>query len=181
MSRIEPIDPTQADPAVGHTLGEVKVNLGVLPNLFTTLARSPAALNSFVGFSDAVSGGRLSSRQRELIALAVAQRNQCGYCLSAHTAISKGLGITDAAVALARQGSAASPTDDAIVRFALAVVETRGAVSDDRLDAIRKAAGDDGIAIEIVANVALNTLTNYVSRLADTEVDFPLVSLAAAS
>ena len=31
--------------------------------------------------------------------------------------------------------------------------------------------------VEIVANVALNTLTNYNNRLADTKIYFPVVEL----
>jgi hypothetical protein len=32
--------------------------------------------------------------------------------------------------------------------------------------------------LEIIANVALNTLTNYANRLADTEIDSPVVEVA---
>jgi hypothetical protein len=31
--------------------------------------------------------------------------------------------------------------------------------------------------LEVVAVVTLNTLTNYANRLADTEIDFPAVSV----
>jgi hypothetical protein len=31
--------------------------------------------------------------------------------------------------------------------------------------------------LEIVANVALDTLTNYSTRLANTEIDFPVVQV----
>jgi hypothetical protein len=31
--------------------------------------------------------------------------------------------------------------------------------------------------LEVVANVALNTLTNYANRLADTAIDFPVVQV----
>ena len=31
--------------------------------------------------------------------------------------------------------------------------------------------------LEVVANVALHTLTNYSNRLADTEIDFPVVQV----
>ena len=31
--------------------------------------------------------------------------------------------------------------------------------------------------MEIVANVALNTLTNYANEVADTEIDYPVVEL----
>ena len=34
--------------------------------------------------------------------------------------------------------------------------------------------------IEIVTHVALNTLTNYVNEVAQTEIDFPVVTVKAA-
>ena len=92
MPRINPVDLDKTDPETADALAAVKAKLGVLPNLFTTFARSPAALKGYLQFSDAVAGGRLTSKQRELIAIAVAQENSCGYCLSAHAAIGKAVG-----------------------------------------------------------------------------------------
>jgi alkylhydroperoxidase family enzyme len=63
--------------------------------------------------------------------------------------------------------------EDALVRFAVKVVQTRGRVSDADLDEVREAGfGDDAIA-EVVAHVALSVFTNYFNNLADTDMDFP--------
>ena len=51
------------------------------------------------------------------------------------------------------------------------------AMSDDELAAFRRAGFDDAVALEVVALVALNTLTNYTNHLAGTAVDFPPVPL----
>ena len=41
-----------------------------------------------------------------------------------------------------------------------------------------KAAGlDDGLIVEIIANLVHNTLTNYTNHVAQTEIDFPVVPL----
>ena len=40
---------------------------------------------------------------------------------------------------------------------------------------------DDAGVIEIVVNVALNVLTNYVNNVALTDVDFPKVDLKLAA
>ena len=39
-----------------------------------------------------------------------------------------------------------------------------------------RAGPDDGLIPEVIANVALNTLTNYTT-IADTTVDFPVVAI----
>jgi alkylhydroperoxidase family enzyme len=96
-------------------------------------------------------------------------------------AIGKSVGLQQDGIEQAREGYANDPRDDAILAFALQVVRSRGAVSDTELAVFRDAVGNDGLAIEIVANVALNILTNYVNRVAQTDVDFPLTRLEPAA
>ena len=177
MPRINPVVMDNLDPDTAEVLETVKTKLGALPNIFTTFAQSPVALNGYLQLSDTLSHGQLTSKQRELIAIAVAQQNQCGYCLSAHAAIGKGAGLENDDVMGARKGMASSPQNEAIVKFALQVVRTQGAVSDEDLTNIVKTCGHEGIALEIASNVALNIMTNYMNRLADTEIDFPNVDL----
>lgn len=179
--RIAPIDPAQADATTAATFAAVKAKLGVLPNLIRTLAHSPAALNGYLGLSGTVAEGTLSAAQREIVALAVAQANACGYCLSAHTLIGKGAGLSDAAVRAARAGDGLTPADAALAAFARRLTEQRGVVADAELAAFKLAGFDDGAALEVVTLVALNTLTNYVNHLAGTEIDFPKVQLDLAA
>ena len=178
MSRIAPVDLPQIDSATMDTLNAVKKKLGMLPNIFTTFAHSPVALMSYMGFVEARSAGRLSNRQRELIAIAVAQENSCEYCLSAHSAIGKGTGLDDKAIAMARNGESDSLTDSKILSFALSLLRNTGAVSDEELEQmLRVCDHDHGLIIEIAANVVLNVFSNTLNRLAGTDVDFPLIEL----
>lgn len=181
MSRITPLNIEETNPATARTLAAIRTKLGGVPNMFAILARSQAGLDGYVKLADSLSGGYLSHRQRELIAIAIAQENSCEYCLSAHAAIGKGIGLGVEEITLARAGKSVDSSDDAIIKFALAVLRDRGAVSEEALAAIRKHGKDDGLLIEITANVALNILTNYINRLAGTVVDFPLLRLAAAA
>jgi len=181
MPRILPVNLDQTDTRTSATLKGVKAKLGFLPNLFTTLAQAPAALNGYLQLSESLSQGRLSTRQREMIALTVAQENACGYCLSAHAAIGQGAGLSNEDIERARQGGARDPRDAAVTELALHIVQSRADLSDGALSAARQAGLDDGLVIEIIAHVALNVLTNYVNRIAGTDVDFPVVDLAPAA
>ena len=116
-----------------------------------------------------------------MIAIAVAQENHCEYCLSAHAALGKGAGLSDEDVARARDGIAIEAADAAIVRLALRITAARGGIADEDLSAARAQGLDDGLILEVVGQVALNTLTNYVNRVAGTEVDFPLLKLDAVA
>ena len=66
------------------------------------------------------------------------------------------------------------------VAFAADIVRQRGQVSDESLAAVKAAGYSDAEIVEIVAHVALNTLTNYVNEVLGTEVDFPRVDAIAA-
>jgi uncharacterized peroxidase-related enzyme len=177
MSRIAPVVSTNVDPKVANTLSQVKASLGMLPNLFATLAHAPVALDGVLSLTKTLSRGRLSAAQREIVSLAVGQENQCRYCLAAHTAMAKGAGLSDAETLKARAGDGTDPFDRAIAYFAKKIVSQRGHVSDEDMKNARAAGIDNGLMMEIVANVAVNTFTNYANELADTEIDFPNVQV----
>lgn len=175
--RISPIDVATAQPDVGATLDAVKAEIGMVPNLFKTLAQSPAALDGYLGLSATLGKGSLTAAQREIVALAVGQVNRCAYCLSAHTLIGKGAGLSEAAIEAARRGTGSVPADAALAAFAHLVASHRGVVEDEELAAFKQAGFDDGAVLEVIAHVALNTLTNYANHVAKTDIDFPAVTL----
>jgi len=177
MSRIAPVVSSNVDARVASTLSQVMARLGMVPNLFATLAHAPVALDGFLSLSKTLSRGRLSAAQREILALVVGQENECQYCLSAHTAMAKAGGACEADAMKARAGDVEDPFDRALTSLAKKIVRQRGHVADGDIENARKAGIDDGLMMEVVANVALNTLTNYANELAGTEIDFPRVEV----
>src|ERR1700754_2149878 len=95
MSRIAPVVSLNVDSKVAGTLSQLKASLGMVPNLFATIANSAVALDGYFGLKKTLSRGRLTDRQREIVSLAVGQENECQYCLSAHTQLSKAAGLSD--------------------------------------------------------------------------------------
>jgi uncharacterized peroxidase-related enzyme len=162
-------------------LDAVEKQLGVVPNLFSLLGQSPAALQGYLGFSGAL-GKTLDVRTRERIALAVAQINGCDYCLSAHTYLGLNLAKIDAAeIALNRKGASQDAKANAAVAFAAKVVNSRGKVSDADIKAVIGAGYTEAQVVEIIALVAENVFTNFVNNVADTDIDFRVVSAAEAA
>lgn len=178
MPRLTALDPATASGEAKTLLDAVQGKLGVTPNILRTMASAPAALQAYLGFGEALAGGRFDARSREAIALTVAGANACDYCASAHAAVSKSLKVDDAEIDLRLQGHAGDPELDAALVFARTLVEKRGWVSDDDLAAVRGAGHDDGAIVEIVANVAANLFTNYFNHVAQTDIDFPKVQAA---
>lgn len=176
MSRIGAIDRHHAAEKVGRTFDAIQGKLGIVPNMMRTMAQSPPVLEGYLALSGALSRGLLPAALQEQIALAVAESNGCNYCLSAHTALGRRAGLSDDQLAASREGRAADAKANAALRFALAVLQRRGGVTDEEFTRVRAAGFSDAEIAEIIAHVALNVLTNYFNRAADTEIDFPLVT-----
>lgn len=182
MSRINiPASIDAAPEASQPLLQQVTKMLGSAPNLFRLAANSPAALEGYLGLFGALGKGALPAPTRERIALAIAQYNGCGYCLSAHTYLGEKLAKLSAEeIAYNRQGRSTDPKADAAVVFAVKVADNRGRVTDADLAEVRSAGYDDAQIIEIVQHVALNVWTNYLNEVAQTDIDFPVADGIAA-
>ncbi|ARN18781.1 carboxymuconolactone decarboxylase family protein [Piscinibacter gummiphilus] len=180
MSRLPLVqNPTHA--GTRDTLDRIQRAFGATPNMFRAVANSPAALASMWGSFGALSTGTLGAAIGERIAIAVANRNACEYCLAAHTAIGGKAGVNAAELASARDGVSADPKAEAAMRFALRLVDGRGQVSDADFATLRAAGFTDAEIVEVVAHVALNLFTNYVNIAFDVPVDFPAVPLQRAA
>jgi uncharacterized peroxidase-related enzyme len=178
---IAPVTLATAAPKAAATLNVVKAKIGMIPNLYATLAQSPAALDATLAINAALSEGALSASEREIIALATAQANGCHYCLSAHTLMGKKAGLSTEQVAQARAGNGKTSREAAIAALAQGLVALRGNVSEADIGVARAAGLGDAELMEIVVGVAANTLTNYANNLARTSIDFPAVPVALAA
>ena len=181
MSRLNMINSEQAQGKQKELLDGVQKKLGMTPNLVRVFANSPAVLQGYLGFTGALGEGALGAKLSEEIALTVAESNACEYCLAAHSAVGKMLGLNRDEILDARQGNSSDSRVDAALQFAQRVVESRGWVSDEDLQKVRAAGYDDGEISEIVAHVVLNIFRNYFNHIAETPIDFPKAEPLAAS
>jgi len=183
MSRINIPASIETAPAASQALLlVVKKQLGSVPNLFRMVSNSPAALEGYVSLFGALGKGSLPAATGERIALAVAEINGCGYCLAAHTYLGKHVAkLDDAEMTANRDGESYDAKAGAAVRFAAKVATQRGHMDAGDLKLVRDAGYSDAEVIEIVLHVALNTWTNYINEVAQTDIDFPVVALRKAS
>lgn len=178
-ARIAMQDRTTATGAARQLLEQVHGAFGATPNMFRAVANSPAALASMWGAFGALGGGTLGARLGEQIAVAIADINDCEYCLAAHTVLGRKAGASAEDMAEAQAGRAQDPRTAAALAFATGVVRKRAKVEAGDVDALRQAGFDDGQIMEIMAHVALNLFTNYVNVAFAVPVDFPAVKLRA--
>jgi len=177
MSRIELTNPDQITDERAEPLAQIKGAFGLVPNMFKAVAHSPAALKSMWAQFGALGGGTLGAKTGEMIAVAVADRNRCDYCLSAHTMLGKKAGATAEEMSSAQSGRSDDPRTAAVLAFATALIEKRGQIADSDLQAARDAGLTQEEIVETVAHVALNVFTNYINVALDVPVDFTRVPL----
>ena len=177
MTLITPLEKNAAEPAVKQKLEFIEEKRGRIPNAAGVMAHSKVTLDMFINMEGALSAGELSLTQREMIALAVSQANECKYCVSAHTEFCSGLGLDTADVIKSRLGEADNPQDQAMLDLAVAIVENRGQVPEDQLASCRNDGLTDSLILETFSNVINVMLGNYVNHLARTEIDFPVCTL----
>jgi uncharacterized peroxidase-related enzyme len=179
MLRLTPLEPGTATGEAKELLDGIQAAFGMTPNMARTMARNPAVLKGWIDLNGAL--GRTLTRQLgEQIAIAVAEQNGCGYCLSAHTAIGGLVGLDEHELEHNRVGESHDPKVAAALTFARAVTDKRGDVGDDDLARVRAAGYGDADIAAIVGHVALNVLTNYFNLVARPVIDFPEVAPGVA-
>jgi uncharacterized peroxidase-related enzyme len=148
--------------------------------MMATFAQSPIAFNSWAALLGSLSKA-LDVKTRNSIGLAVSEVNGCNYCLTVHSCTAEHMAKLPAdEIILAREGHASDPKRDAAIQIARKVIETRGQVSDADLKAVRDAGYTDANVMEIVALVAMYTLTNFSITCSIPRRTFPPLRLAGS-
>lgn len=146
---------------------------GFLPNLIGVLANAPAALETYQVVGAINGRSSLTPAEREVVQITAATLNDCGFCVAGHTKLSlQKLRMPETLVEALRQvDEIEDPKLNALARFSVAVIQKKGAVSDEELAAFRAAGYDDQQALEVVLGVSLATLCNFANSLAQTPIN----------
>jgi len=137
------------------------------------MALSPNTLAAFVSLSGTLSK-TLDVATIESMGLAVSEGSGCKYCAQSHVYLGTRLAKLDAAeLDLNRQGRSRDPKRAVAVRFAKAVADTRGKVSDEDLADVRAAGFTDADIVAIAGLTAQFLFTNFMSNISQPELDFP--------
>lgn len=147
--------------------------VGFVPNLFATYAHSENALGNYLNLSNAKTS--LKAKEKEVVNLAVSEVNNCIYCLSAHTAISKMNGFTDDQILELRSGNASFDNRlDALAKLAKNITENRGTTDATVLDNFFTAGWTKENLIDTIVLVGDKTISNYINNTTEVPVDFPV-------
>jgi len=145
--------------------------LGMVPNLYATIAYSENGLSKYLAFQSAKTS--LSNKEKEAVNLVVSQVNGCIYCQSAHTVLGKMNGFSEDEILNIRSGSSSNPKLNSLVALAKDITVNKGRVSQANLDAFYAAGYTDGNLVDVILQVSDKIAMNYLHNLTGIPVDFP--------
>ncbi len=150
----------------------LKEKIGMVPNLYATLAHSDNALKNVLEAGSFKSS--INNKEQQIVNLAVSQVNACNYCLAAHTAMGKGAGLTDDQILEVRAGrSSINQKLDALAAFVVEVTQKRGHASDTAIAALLDSGYSRENLMDILVLIGIKTISNYVHSVTRVAIDFP--------
>jgi AhpD family alkylhydroperoxidase len=162
----------QVSPANQALFDNLKKGLGMVPNLYATLAHSEHALGNYLAFQNAKSS--ITGRAREVVNLVVSQVNGCQYCLAAHTVIGAMVGFTPEQILEIRRGGASFDAKlDALAKLVKNIASERGHADPARLQAFFDAGWTQENLVDAIVVIGDKTVTNYLHGTTQVPVDFP--------
>lgn len=169
----------EVSPANQALFDNLKKGLGMVPNLYATLAHSENALGTYLALQNAKSS--ISGKAREVVNLVVSQVNECEYCLAAHTVIGGMVGFNEAQILEIRSGKASFDKKlDTLAQLTKSIAINRGKANPMLLEAFFAAGWTKENLIDTIVIIGDKTVTNYLHATTKVPVDFPVAQKLAA-
>jgi uncharacterized peroxidase-related enzyme len=171
--KIELINQENASPAVKPLLDQVQKAYGFVPNTYGVFANSPLAIASYLQLNGLIKEhSTLTPQEQQVVMLSVSVENGCEYCVAAHTVVAGMVKTPQDAVSSIRENSPLSdPRLAALSAFTKSIVKNRGWVPEEEQQAFLNAGFSVGQVFDVIAIVALKTLSNYANHLSEPALD----------
>ena len=174
MSRIVPVpSPPQSVAAIFE---EIEGAFGRVPNLFKTYAHHPPLLQANWNKVKAVMmEGSLSQKMKQTIAVLVSRDNGCSYCIAAHTAALRSIGVTDEEISAIEEDpdkAEFSVKEKALIRFARKANRDPLRIPAEEFASLRGAGATDAEIVEALGVMELFTAFNKFLDSLEVELDF---------
>ena len=151
--------------------GAVK-QMGVVPNLFGTMAESPSLLKAYTQLNELFTKTSFDAEELTVVWQTINVEHECHYCVPAHTAIAHSMKV-DEAITEALRNDTALPTAklQALKDFTLSMVRDRGNVPAAEMEAFFAAGYGQQQVLEVILGLSQKVISNYVNHVAQTPVD----------
>ena len=154
---------------------------GFIPNLLGEMAEAPSLLKAYLTVGEALEASSLTAQEQQVVILTVSYLNECSYCMTAHSAVAKMVGLPDDEIDALREGQPMSDAKlEAMRTFTGILVEKRGWASDEDIAAFLTAGYTRAQVLEVILGIAFKTMSNFTNHVADTPIDNVRVTAAPA-
>ena len=147
-------------------------SFGMIPNLHGVMAESPQALEGYQTLHSLAQQTAFNADELTVVWQTINVEHACHYCVPAHSAIAKKMGVDDSLVAALRNREA-MPTArlQALHDTVLLIVRERGVVAKDKLNAFYEAGYSHRNVLDIILILAQKVMSNYTNHVGETELD----------
>ncbi|UCH25524.1 MAG: carboxymuconolactone decarboxylase family protein [Trueperaceae bacterium] len=169
-----------APPASRPVLEKLVEMRGSVNNMFAVLAASPAVLKGYMALNNEFfQHGTLSMAEKVAVLLTASRENECSYCVPIYTSRAEQIGLDAAVVKALRNGETVEDERLAtLVDFTASLVRSRGKVEPYQVEAFLSAGYTEAQVLEVLAALALKTVTNYLTQFTAIPLDDSLLEFA---
>jgi alkylhydroperoxidase family enzyme len=153
-------------------LEQLQQAFGLIPNLAAAISNSPKLLTAFAAVFQQVHSSSLSEQEIQIVLLTDAVANSSAYAVAFHTALALGQGVRSEETDAIRARLVPSDRRFAsLSTLAKTLIEKRGHLSGQELDAFLAAGFTQEQILEVIAVVAASAITNYAGIIANPPLE----------
>lgn len=171
---LPPVTIEDAGDSVKGTLEQQQANFGFLPNMYKTMANSPAMLKTYLfGYEQFRKETEFNSCEQEVIFMVISRENGCDYCVGAHSFIADNMsGVPEDVTNAIRDGNSIDdPKLRALETFTKILLNTHGVPAQPEVEAFKTAGYTERQILEIILAISVKTLSNYSNHICQPELD----------
>jgi len=176
MSRISAIEKNEVSEDVQEIFTEIESAFGKVPNLFKTYAHFPPLLKAnWDKVKALMMQGNLSRKIKEAIAVLVSKDNSCSYCVAAHTAALKSIGVTEEEIEVIEndiENSDFTEKERKLITFARKANKDPNRITDEEFEGLKKTGATEPEIVEALGVMELFAAFNKFLDSLNVEVDF---------
>ena len=163
-----------ADAISSKILENTKKGMGMIPNMYSTMANNPALLDAYIlSYNTFRTNSGFSSQEQEVVFLSVAYENNCDYCMAAHSFVADKMSkvpveVTDA---IRNNTEIPDPKLKALSVFSRQMVAKKGLPSQEDINSFFNAGYDENNILGVITGIGVKTMSNYFNHVFNTPVD----------
>jgi uncharacterized peroxidase-related enzyme len=153
-------------------LEQLQQAFGIIPNLAAAISNSPKLVTAFAAVFQQVHSSSLTEQEIQIVLLTDAVANSCAYAVAFHTALALQQEVNpEETNAIRERRTPSDPRFAALSTLAKTLIEKRGHLSEQELDAFLSAGFTKEQILEVITVVAASTITNYAGTITNPPLE----------